>query len=297
MNLDTLDTVPPLDSVYPVSGAACDAFTRDGHVALAGVLAPDELDACRTAVRRVVSANLGQHHALEDDVAAAANNWQFVNNLWTQDVQARRLIHSPRLARIAATLLGVDRLRLLRDQSYFKGVGGAGTPWHQDGYFIPLDTPAILTAWIALSDMSPESSPMTYATGSHKQGFQGLSPAGEPAMRAFERRLVGQGYDMTTYDALKAGDVAFHAAWTLHATFAHSAPTPREAVVIVYFADGGRVVIDPPAGTPGAPYPQVAQVRANSRAISAPGLGHGDLADTAMTPLLYDRASDRLPFP
>lgn len=284
--------MPPLDSAYPLAPEDRAAFARDGHVALSGVLSADELEAYRAAVRRTVKANIGQHHALEEDVAAAANNWQFVNNLWTQDDQVRALIHSPRIARIASMLLGEPRIRLFRDQSYFKGVGGAGTPWHQDGYFIPLDTPAILTAWIALSDMSPESSPMTYATGSHTNGFQGLSPAGEPAMRGFERMLGGKGYGFTTYDGLKAGDVAFHAAWTMHATFAHSAPVPREAVVIVYFADGARVVVDPAPGTPGAPYPQVAQVRANSRAISLPGLGHGDLADTAMTPLLYDLATD-----
>lgn len=293
MTTATLEAgLPPLDSPYAVPEAARAAFDRDGHVALPGVLAPAELDACRTAVRHAVAAHLGTHHALEDDVAAAANRWQFVNNLWTLDRRVRALIHSPRLARIASRLLDAPRIRLFRDQSYFKGVGGAGTPWHQDGYFIPLDTPAILTAWIALSDMSPESSPMTYATGSHRNGFQGLSPGGEPAMRAFERMLGGKGYPFTTYDGLKAGDVAFHAAWTMHATFAHSAPVPREAVVIVYFADGARVVVDPPPGTPGAPYPQVAQVRANSRAISLPGLGHGDLANSPMTPILYDSATD-----
>jgi ectoine hydroxylase-related dioxygenase (phytanoyl-CoA dioxygenase family) len=286
------DRMPALDSVYDLPADARARFERDGHVALPGVLSPGELHACREAVRAAVAANIEQEHALTDDVGAKANNWQFVNNLWTQSDEVRALIHSPRLARIAAELLGEARLRLFRDQSYFKGPGGAGTPWHQDATFIPLDTPAILTAWIALSDMSPESSPMTYATGSHHHGFQGLCPGGDGPMRAFQSRLADKGFGFETYDGLKAGDVAFHAAWTMHATYAHSAPVSREAVVIVYFADGAHVVIDPPAGTPGAPWPHVAQVRANSRAISFPGLDHGAIAEGAMTPLLYDRAAE-----
>lgn len=280
--------VPPLDSVYPVPDEAIVRFARDGHVALAGVLEPKELGPVRAAVRRTVEANLAQHHALAEDVAAAANKWQFVNNLWLQDDEVRRLIHSPRIARIAATLLGADRLRLYRDQSYFKGAGAAGTPWHSDGLFIPLDPPRIVTAWIALSDMSPESSPMTYATDVKGVRHRGLSAPGEPAMRGFAAMLAGKGYDFTTYDALKAGDVTFHAADTLHATFAHAAPVAREAVVIVYFEDGAHVVAD----APGTQIPHVAQVRANSRAISMPGLAHGDLAASEMMPLLYDRTAD-----
>jgi hypothetical protein len=286
--------LPPLDSVYPITDEARTCFERDGHLALPAVLSPDELSACRDAVRRAVAANLDQHHALEEPVAAARNNWQWVNNLWLQDETVRQLIHAPRLARIAAELLDAERVRLFRDQSYFKGSGGAGTPWHQDGTFIPLDTPKILTMWIALSDMTPESAPMRYASGSHEAGFLGLSAPGDGAMRQFEERLGASGYRFASYDRLRAGDVAVHGRWTMHGTYGNTAPAPREAIVIVYFADGAHVVHDPPPGSPGAPHPHVAGVRANSRAISFPDLPHGARAEGPMAPLLYDRAADPL---
>lgn len=284
--------MPPVDTPYPLAQADLDRFAKDGHVALSGVLDADELATYRDVIGRVVAANLDSDHALHDDVGASANNWQFVNNLWTLDEDARQLIMSPRIARIAAALLDEPRVRLFRDQSYFKGAGGAGTPWHQDGLFTPIAPQKLITAWIALNDMSPQSSPMTYASGSHRDGFLGLSPGGEPAMRQFEKSLTGRGYRLTTYDRLKAGDVAFHAAWTMHATFAHSAPVPREAVVILYCADGVRVVVDPPEGPAVAPYPQIAHVRANSRAISLAGLAHDAPAEGAMVPVVYDRAAD-----
>ena len=287
--------LPALDSPYLITAEQCARFERDGHLALSSVLSPQEVAACRDAIRRTVAASMNQRHALENDVGAADRNWQFVNNLWTQDEGARHLIHARRLARLATTLLGVDRVRLYRDQSYFKAPGGAGTPWHQDGYFIPLATDAICTAWIPLTDMTVEASPMTYATGSHKAGFLGLSPGGEAAMRQFEARLRERGHTFETYSNLRAGDVAFHAAWTMHATYANTAPHMREAVVVVYFADGACVVHDPAEGTSGAPHPYVRQIREHSRSISLPGLEDGACADGEMVPVLYDRAWDDMP--
>ena len=49
----------------------------------------------------------------------------------------------------------VEAVRLFRDQSYFKGPDGANTPWHQDAYFMPLDSEKILTMWIPLTDITP----------------------------------------------------------------------------------------------------------------------------------------------
>ena len=280
---------PGLDRPYELTDEVRERFARDGHVALPGVLAADELDYYRQAVRRAVAANIQKQHGFEAAVAANENNWQFVDNLWTQDPEVRILVHSPRLARIAADLMGVDRIRLFRDQSYFKGPGGAGTPWHQDGPFIPLDSEQMVTAWVAFSDMSPRNAPMSYATGSHRAGFLGVSQQGDKAMRDFETRLTGEGYPFQTYDSLRAGDVAFHSVWTMHGTYANDAPDHREAVVIVYFADGARVVHDDAGGQM---LPQVAHVRANNRAVSLRGLPHGAPAVTDMTPLLFDRAAD-----
>jgi ectoine hydroxylase-related dioxygenase (phytanoyl-CoA dioxygenase family) len=285
----------PSDALEPAHRLAPDAlagFERDGHIVVRGVFAPEEIAAHRVAVQRTVTANIDRRHALRDDVEAQDKNWMFVNNLWTQDPGARRFVHSRRLARLAATLLGVDRIRLWRDQSYFKAPGGAGTPWHNDLDFIPLATDDILTAWVPLTDIKGVDSPMNYASGSHKRRDLGFSPGSEAAIRAFETGLRKRGFDIAVYDDMRPGDVAFHHAGTLHASYPHTAADVREAVVIVYFADGARVVHDPPEGEPGAPHPMLRSIREHSRGISLPGIPHGALAESESTPLLYDRGGD-----
>lgn len=284
---------PNLDDRYAVSDAQLEQFRRDGHVRFDAVLSPAEVAAYRDVVRRVVARHAEQRRPLEKDVDGPNKNWQFIDNMWTLDPAAKRLVHSRRLARIAATLLGVDRVRLYRDQSYFKGPGGVGTPWHQDAHFMPIDTDAIVTAWIPFTRVTPESAPMMYATGSHRAGFLGVSTGGgEAVMRQFEEKIRGRGYDFVTYDDLHAGDVAFHYAWTMHGTYANASDQTREAIVIVYFADGAHVVHDTDSPDSSVYNPYVRQIRAQTRAICLPGLAHGAPAAGPMTPLVYDRSRD-----
>ena len=64
---------------------------------------------------------------------------------------------APRFAEVAARLLGVEGVRLYHDQGLFKEPGGGPTPWHQDGYYWPLDTERTITLWMPLVDVPPRS--------------------------------------------------------------------------------------------------------------------------------------------
>jgi len=44
----------------------------------------------------------------------------------------------------------VDGVRIYHDQALNKEPGGGYTPWHCDGYYWPLQSDKILTAWVPL---------------------------------------------------------------------------------------------------------------------------------------------------
>lgn len=291
----TLDTpvsteLPHLDGTFDVTGQQKDKFQRDGHVKLEGVFDREEVAAYRPALKSIVEAHKDESHTMEQKVAGAGKNWMFVNNLWRLDPVAREFVLSKRLGRVAADLLGVDAVRLFRDQSYFKGPGGANTPWHQDAYFMPLDTDQILTMWIPLTDITPELAPMDYVTGSHTKGFISPSNGEDADMDAFEDRMRSEGHEVYNYKTLNAGDIVVHSAWTMHASRSNTAEKLREAVVIVFFADGARIVADPPLGKDAEPQEFFARIiRNQNRRTSLPDLGNGDLAAGDMVPLVYQR--------
>lgn len=285
--------LPEIAGTYALTSETVENFLRDGHVKLKGVFTPEEVEAYRHHLGRVVDDNSAENHAMEQKVAGAGKNWKFVNNLWTLDEAARRFILSSRLGRIAADLMQVEGVRLFRDQSYFKGPDGANTPWHQDAYFMPLDSEKILTMWIPLTDITPDLAPMNYVTGSNRAGYMGTSNGDDASMDRFEDDVRAKGFEVFNYGAFDVGDVAVHSAWTLHSSRSNTSPRMREAVVIVYFADGVRLAEDAPL-VPGAP-PQefyARLIRQQNRKTSLPGLRPGDVAAGPMTPLVYSRSQD-----
>lgn len=287
------DPPPDIGGVYELRAQQIERFRRDGHIKLEGVFTGEEIAAYRPHLKRVVAENSAESHSMEQKVAGSGKNWMFVNNLWRLDEAARRFVLSRRLGRLAADLLGVEAVRLFRDQSYFKGPKGANTPWHQDAYFMPLDTEKILTLWIPLTAITPDLAPMSYVTGSNRAGYMGTSNGDDGSMDRFEEEVRARGFEVFNYGAFAVGDLAAHSAWTLHSSRTNTAARMREAVVIVYFADGARVVEDP-ALAPGAPpqefYARI--IRQQNRATSLPGARAGDRAESAMTPLAYSRSWD-----
>lgn len=287
-----LTALPDLGDHYRPSPDAIADFRRDGHVKLSAVLTPDELETYRVHIARAVLDSPEDHHAMEQRVAGTGKKWMFVNNLWTLDHAARRFVLSRRFGRIAAELMGVDAVRLFRDQSYFKAAGGANTPWHQDAYFMPLDTQHVITFWIPLTDITLDMAPMSYVTGSHLAGYLGTSNGDDESMDRFEDRLRTDGFRLANYEAFAPGEIAVHAGMTLHASRANVSSRMRQVLVLVYFGDGARLALDPPVRRDMPPQEYFASViRRQNRRTSLPGLEPGELAAGDMTPVVYRRAA------
>lgn len=259
-----VESLPEIEGVREIERAEEERFQRDGHIRIDGALDREVIAAYRPSI--------------VDAVYRRCTEASGVNvNLWTIDHSVRRFVLNRRLACIAAALLGVDAVRVFRDEPYFKAAGGVPTPWHQDKVFLPLDTDGVLTIWIPLMDLRPEHAPMRYVTGSHRDGPLGFSPVSEEGMAAFETRMTAKGFTIDTYGSFDTGDVAVHAGWTLHSAGTNRSNERREVLIIIYFADGARVAAIPTA--PGMP----------TLDDLLPGAKPGDLAAGELTPLVYDR--------
>lgn len=281
--------LPDLSATYSPAEEQIQHFRELGHVFLPAVIERQEIEAYRPHILAAMERHRQQTHVIEQLVQGNQNNWVYINNLWALNEDAKRFILAPRFGKIAADLLGVDAVRLFRDQTYFKNPGGTSTPWHQDGYFMPLDTDKIITMWLPLVDVTPEMAPMSFADGSHRGAkYLGTSTPDETKIRAFAESLVERGYHLTNYGNFAAGDVTFHSGWTLHYAPANLSDRTREVLVVVYYADGARIA-PPRTLTADTPFPEqfAERMRQQTRETCFPGLKPGDLAVTPMNPLIY----------
>ncbi len=266
--------IPALDGHHELPEALRDAFATNGHVMVQGLATPEEVSAFRPILEATAAQqNRERRDVSERDTYSAAFLQSF--NLWRLDDVAERFVWSPRFARAAAELLGVDGVRLYHDQALFKEPGGGHTPWHQDQFYWPLDTENTVTMWMPLVDLDPAVGSMTFASGSHRNGnLRGHAISDESEIE-FDRLVRNEGLRQDTYGAIRAGDATFHAGWTLHRAAANPTDRMRPVMTVIYFADGARV------SQPESAYQEFDQ------RVWLPGLEPGDAAASEINPVLW----------
>jgi ectoine hydroxylase-related dioxygenase (phytanoyl-CoA dioxygenase family) len=272
----TITDLPDLSTPYDLSDSQVSDFQRDGHLLLRGVCSQEEIATYRRVLLDATMRNNKETRPIEERDTYGKAFLQ-VMNLWVNDEAARRFTLAKRFGKIAADILGVEAVRLYHDQALFKEPGGGHTPWHQDEYYWPLDSDKCVTMWMPLVDASAEMGTMTFASGSHTEGFLGHLEISDKSEEHFKNLVTSKGHRLTASGAMKAGDATFHSGWTLHSAPGNPTNTLREVMTIIYFADGTRIL------TPDN------KNRQNDLDTWLSGQQPGELAGSPLNPVVYRR--------
>ena len=291
MSNTVLKSLPDLTEDYLLTPEQIKEYRERGHVLLPNLVSQAELDAYRPHILEAVKREQNNQSSI---VIRPPFNWIFIDSLWTMDTVASRFILAPRFAKVAAKLLEVDAVRLVRNQMIFKKPGGAATPWHQHCPSFPLSPEKNITVWLNLVDVTPEMSMMVFADGTHHlQQSLGEASLDKDEMREFQQSLFEQGYPLNTCRYYTAGDAELIDGWTLHSAMKHEGDLTRESLIICYYPDGARINCPPKLTTDSTIAEKVTQNRYQQVLQSCfPGLQPGDLAVTPMNPLVYSRQWD-----
>lgn len=267
-------TLPALLEEYPISEAQNAEYRRDGHILLRAVASAAEVSAYLPAIRAAVARFNTETRPLETRDTYGQAFLQ-VMNLWARDEAVRRFVFGRRFAKIAASLMGVDGVRIYHDQALYKEPGGGKTPWHQDQYYWPLDTDRTITMWMPLVDVSAEMGTMVFASGSQQHGYLGKLPISDESDEVLKQFVAERGFQLAGGGEMSAGDATFHSGWVLHGAQGNYSPRAREVMTVIYFADGARVT--PPVN----PHQERDMIR------WLPGLKPGELAASPLNPLVF----------
>lgn len=228
------------DGAPRVSLEQSSSFRDLGHTLIEGILSPIEIAHFRKVINDAAyKYNTEQRKLEERDTYGKA--FLQVMNLWENDEAVRHFTLARRFGLIAAELLGVDNVRIYHDQALFKEPGGGLTPWHQDQYYWPLDTDKTITMWMPLIDITEDMGMLTFASGSHRDGFAGDIPISDESETSLQKHIREKGYPVTRASAMKAGDATWHYGWTLHAAPGNNSAITREVMTVIFYADGARV--------------------------------------------------------
>lgn len=218
-----------------------DSFRRDGHVLLRGIADADYMARFHAAVADAVR-RLNTETRPLDERDTYGKAFIQITNLWLKDEVVRKFVLDPRFGKLAAELLGVERVRLYHDQALVKEPLGGRTPWHHDQYYWPLETDDTVTIWMPLVDIGEDMGAMSFASGSHRERDLEDIKISDESESYYEGIIKERGYPVFESGAMRAGDCTFHRGRTIHSAGSNQSSTrAREVMTIIYFADGAKV--------------------------------------------------------
>lgn len=215
----------------------------DGHTVVRNVVSPETAARWRALVQSATDRMDALEMPPGNEVYQRA--FEQYMNLWEFDAACAEIAMSSHLGSIAASLLGVDGVRLYHDQALIKKGGGGFTPWHQDQWYWPLDTDRTVTMWLALHDFEPDAGELEFALGTHRSPITAsddAAPISATGEEFYEGWLADHDVPRRRTGSMRAGDASFHLGWTLHRAEPNRTPHDREVMTVIWFADGARLL-------------------------------------------------------
>lgn len=197
-----------------------------------------------------------------------------LTNLWNVNEAIKKLVFSPRIAKIAADLMEVDGVRLYHDQALFKEAGGGITPWHADQYYWPLNSDKTITAWIPLQSTALEMGPLEFSAGSHI-----MAEGRDLAISDESETLISKRLRVTDFlhiiEPFDIGEISFHSGWIFHRAGENLTQQTRKVMTIIYM-DKNMLLKSPENSG-----------QINDWEAWCPGAKVGEVIDTPLNPVLY----------
>lgn len=150
------------------------------------------------------------------------------------------LTHDPRVLDPVKQLLGPDVLMWMSniivkhpgDQNFYS--------YHQDSNYWGLEPHDVVTAWIALSDASPEAGPMSFVPGSHRKTYEHEDTVDPNNMLSRGQRIPGITEADATLAPLQTGEMSLHHVGLVHGSNSNRSHDARIGLVLRLMASHVR---------------------------------------------------------
>ena len=214
-------------------------YEKNGFIVIENFLDPDELELWRENTQEAVDQRLAVKGMLTNQDADEYYRSVFTQCLKLADTHSgmRRIIFDPRIAEMAATLSGIDALRIWHDQALFKPPFGNPTSWHLDNPFWSFDSRHAISIWVALDDATMANGCMFYIPGTHKTASFDNVGIGKQVGDLFGLYPEWKSIEPVGCPC-PAGSAVFHHGLVAHGAGANMTNKPRRAMTCAYMPDG-----------------------------------------------------------
>jgi ectoine hydroxylase-related dioxygenase (phytanoyl-CoA dioxygenase family) len=219
-----------------------ESYRDNGFVVVADFLNADEIAEWRDVVDEAVTGRKRERipgFGQEEENNEGYYNNVFIQrvNLWQTNERMRKLMLDARLGQMAATLAGVDGIRIWHDQALIKQPWANPTGWHLDNPYWSFHSRDAITIWVALDDVTLENGCMWFIPGSHKTATYDNVGIG-PNMGDLFKVYPDWAKQQAVPNPMKAGSCSFHNGLIAHGAGPNMTPGWRRAMTCAYMPDG-----------------------------------------------------------
>lgn len=202
------------------------AYRERGYISPLPALAPDEAARYRAALERSCGSDARPGHTRQPPTRVKP----YLLFPW-----AAELVRHPRVLDAVAAVIGPDILVFHTTVWLKEPQSEAFVPWHQDATYFGLSPHEHVTAWVALTDSTPEMGCVQVVPGSHAAGQRAHQdrPSAD-TMLSRGQTLTEAPADAVVDLALRAGEMSLHHTHLLHRSGPNRSAGRRIGVGISY---------------------------------------------------------------
>ena len=223
-----------------VSAAQVEQYQAQGYIVIEDFLDTAELEHWRKVVAEAVQLRIGDKTILSNQGMPNSFYAQvFLQCLRLADIHPgmAEIIFDDKLGRMAATLAGIDGIRIWHDQALIKPPYGNHTAFHLDNPFWSFHSRNAISLWVALDDATLRNGCLWYLPGTHKVAdFQSIG-IGENLGDIFKTYPEWKTIQAVPATA-RAGSAVFHNGLVGHGAGVNMTAFPRRAMTCAYMPDG-----------------------------------------------------------
>lgn len=244
-----MGTTTDLESLLP-SASDKAFFAENGYWIAPRLFDEATVAAAQEHARRVIegSYDRGEGPYIVYPVADPERGLRKIDDAWWADSVIASIVTSPVIGRIAAELLGVEEVYLWHDQLLWKpgtseAFGNVG--WHQDkGYWSSASGEEMITAWVALDDITEDMGPMRFVSGSNHWDLLPQGSFFDGNLEAQRERIESSGSGSWNEAAalMSAGQASFHHCKTFHGSGPNTTGRSRRSLAIHLMSGETRLV-------------------------------------------------------
>lgn len=229
-----------------ISTAQVETYRREGYLIVEDILNADELQEAGNHIEAIAEgkvtfpeANI-EYEPGASEKGRSMDTLRKINMATPHDAFFQEYVRHPGILEVVTALLGPD-IKLFGDQTFMKPPGGVEKPYHQDSAYFKIEPTDLVTAWMALDDVTLKNGCLWVVPGSHQQGI--LDHSQEWAVRdRIDMKVPDKAIDLAREVpiTLRAGSCSFHHSVLLHRSGTNRTPYRRRGLAVHYMSASSR---------------------------------------------------------